>query len=347
MKGAILARKGGGGAVDCFLCEFRCRIADGKRGMCCVRENRGGTLYTLVYERAISAAVDPIEKKPFYHFLPGSDSFSVATVGCNFRCLHCQNWRIAQLPRDHGGEIEGETLPCGEVVESALRNGCASVSYTYTEPTVFIEYALGIAALAKGRGLRNNFVTNGYMTPEALDALQPVLDAANVDLKGFDEARHRRRTGAGAEPCPGLAAGGAARRAAGASARSGNASLGGRRNDLANRQPRDLLSGGDRDRRDRCRVTAQHDREIPSTRRPDRAQRWVVDGRVTFGDRPVCRGGERAGAKRRKRGVAGALQCGGRHVRDNASQRRLRNILLRCSSDYRQKGIFIGHVPQI
>lgn len=200
MKEAILWRKGGGGAVDCFLCEFRCRIADGKRGMCCVRENRGGTLYTLVYERAISAAVDPIEKKPFYHFLPGSDSFSVATVGCNFRCLHCQNWQIAQLPRDHGGEIEGETLPCGEVVESALRNGCASVSYTYTEPTVFIEYALGIAALAKGRGLRNNFVTNGYMTPEALDALQPVLDAANVDLKGFDEARHRRRTGAGIEP---------------------------------------------------------------------------------------------------------------------------------------------------
>ena len=200
MKEAMLWGKAEGGAVDCFLCEFRCHIADGKRGLCCVRENRGGTLYTLVYERAISAAVDPIEKKPFFQFLPGSTSFSVATVGCNFRCLHCQNWQIAQLPRYHGGEIEGDALPCREVVELAARHGCASISYTYTEPTVFLEYALDIATLAKERGLRNNFVTNGYMTPEALDTLQPVLDAANVDLKGFDEARHRRRTVAVVEP---------------------------------------------------------------------------------------------------------------------------------------------------
>lgn len=200
MKEAMLWRKAAEGAVDCFLCEFRCRIADGRRGLCCVRENRGGTLYTLVYERAVSAAVDPIEKKPFFHFLPASSSFSVATVGCNFRCLHCQNWQIAQLPRDHGGEIEGERLPCRDVVALAERNGCASISYTYTEPTVFLEYALDTARLAKARGVRNNFVTNGYMTPEALELLGPVLDAANVDLKGFDEARHRRRTGAAVEP---------------------------------------------------------------------------------------------------------------------------------------------------
>lgn len=200
MKEAVLWRGAEGGAVDCLLCEFRCRIPDGNRGLCCVRENRGGTLYTLVYERAVSAAVDPIEKKPFFNFLPGSTSFSVATVGCNFRCLHCQNWQIAQLPRDRGGEIEGETLPCREIVALAARYGCASISYTYTEPTVFLEYALDTAKQAKERGIRNNFVTNGYMTPEAIELLAPVLDAANVDLKGFDEKRHRRRTGAGIEP---------------------------------------------------------------------------------------------------------------------------------------------------
>ena len=200
MKEAMLWRKAEGGAVDCFLCEFRCRIADGQRGLCCVRENRGGTLFTLVYERAVSAAVDPIEKKPFFHFLPGSSAFSVATVGCNLRCLHCQNWQIAQLPRDRDGEIEGEALPCREIVALAARHGCASISYTYTEPTVFIEYALDTAALAKRGGIRNSFVTNGYMTPEAIELLAPVLDAANVDLKGFDKERTRRRTGAGIEP---------------------------------------------------------------------------------------------------------------------------------------------------
>lgn len=200
MKEAMLWKKAEGGKVDCFLCEFRCRIAEGKRGVCCVRENRGGTLYTLVYERAVSAAVDPIEKKPFFQFLPGSLAFSIATVGCNFRCLHCQNWSIAQLPRDDGGRIEGERLPCREVVELAVRHRCSSISYTYTEPTVFMEYARDTALLAKERGLRNNFVTNGYMTPEALEVMRGWLDAANVDLKGFNEERHRKRTGASTEP---------------------------------------------------------------------------------------------------------------------------------------------------
>ncbi|MCX6357831.1 MAG: AmmeMemoRadiSam system radical SAM enzyme [Candidatus Aureabacteria bacterium] len=200
MKEALLWKKADKDAVDCFLCEFRCRIADGKRGLCCVRENRGGTLYTLVYEKAISTAVDPIEKKPFFHFLPGSTSLSVATVGCNFRCLHCQNYTIAHLPRDHAGLIEGEDLPCGQLVALAREHRCPSISYTYTEPTVFFEYARDTAVLAKRTGIRNNFVTNGYMTVEALEAMRPWLDAANVDLKGFDEERHRKRTGGGLEP---------------------------------------------------------------------------------------------------------------------------------------------------
>jgi len=200
MKEAMLWKKADGGMVECLLCEFHCRIAEGKRGLCCVRENREGTLYSLVYEKAISSAVDPIEKKPFFHFLPGSSSFSIATVGCNFRCLHCQNFTISQLPRDHGGRVEGEELPCRKVVDLAAHYGCASISYTYTEPTVFLEYAYDTARLAKERGLKNNFVTNGYMTVAALETIRPYLDAANVDLKGFHEERHWRRTGASIDP---------------------------------------------------------------------------------------------------------------------------------------------------
>ncbi|MDD5556716.1 MAG: AmmeMemoRadiSam system radical SAM enzyme [bacterium] len=200
MKQARWWREAAGGAVDCFLCEFRCHIPDGKRGRCCVRENRGGVLHSLVYGKAVSAAVDPIEKKPFFHYLPGTTSLSIATVGCNFRCLHCQNAGIAQLPRDHGGMIEGEEFPPADVVAAAERHGCRSISYTYTEPTVFMEYALDAAEIARGRGLGNNFVTNGYMTPEALEDARPLLDAANVDLKGFNEETHRRRTGASLEP---------------------------------------------------------------------------------------------------------------------------------------------------
>ena len=200
MKEAMFWKKSDGDAVECFLCEFRCRIPDGKRGLCGVRENRGGTLYSLVYERAISTSVDPIEKKPFFHFLPGSTAFSIATVGCNFRCLHCQNYGISQLPRDHAGRLDGEEIPCETVVELAERYGCRSISYTYTEPTIFFEYAYDTARIAREKGIKNNFVTNGYMTREALETIQPFLDAANVDLKGFHEERHKRRTGAGLKP---------------------------------------------------------------------------------------------------------------------------------------------------
>jgi len=171
--------------VRCTLCSHRCVIAEGKRGICHVRENSGGVLQSLVYGRLIARHVDPIEKKPLYHFLPGSLSYSIATVGCNFSCRFCQNADIAQLPSDRGGAIIGDAVTPEEVVKAAERAGCRSISYTYTEPTVFFEFALETARLANSKGIRNVFVTNGYMTAEALDMIAPVLDAANVDLKAF------------------------------------------------------------------------------------------------------------------------------------------------------------------
>jgi len=199
MKEAYLYDKQSGAKVRCFLCSHRCLIADGKRGVCCVRENKEGTLYSLVYEKLISANVDPIEKKPFFHFLPGSRAFSVAAPGCNFRCLHCQNHEISQLPRDKE-IIMGEKVSGEEIVSLALKYNCASISYTYTEPTIFFEYAYDTAKIARTKGLKNNFVTNGYMTAEALDMIAPYLDGANVDLKSFSEAFYKKVCGARLKP---------------------------------------------------------------------------------------------------------------------------------------------------
>lgn len=183
------------GKVRCNLCRFRCVIGDGRRGLCGVRENRGGTLYTLVYGRCIAEHVDPIEKKPLFHFLPGSRSLSVATVGCNFHCLHCQNADISQWPHE-SRQIPGRDATPQELVAHALENRCASISYTYTEPTVFFEYARETAVKARSARLKNVFVTNGYTTTQALETIAPWLDAVNVDLKGFDDAAYRRVTGA-------------------------------------------------------------------------------------------------------------------------------------------------------
>lgn len=179
-----------GGKVRCGLCRFRCLIDEGQRGICGVRENREGTLYSLVYGRAVAAHVDPIEKKPLYHVLPGSTSYSVATVGCNFRCLHCQNYAISQ-PEGKTLRIVGSDLSPAEIVSQAQAAGCHSISYTYTEPTVFFEYAYDTAVLAHRAGLRNIFVTNGYITAEALATIRPYLDAANIDLKGFTDRFYR------------------------------------------------------------------------------------------------------------------------------------------------------------
>ena len=156
--------------VQCNLCRFHCVIADGRRGRCGVRENHAGTLYTLVYGRSIAEQVDPIEKKPLFHFQPGSRSLSIATVGCNFRCLHCQNADISQWPHEKQG-IPGEHLSPQQVVADAAAQECASIAYTYTEPTIFYEYAYDTAVLAREAGIRNVFVTNGYTTTAALEKI--------------------------------------------------------------------------------------------------------------------------------------------------------------------------------
>jgi len=187
------------GDVKCNLCSHRCLISDGKRGICGVRENRNGTLYSLVYGKAISANVDPIEKKPLFHFLPGTMSFSIATVGCNFRCEFCQNWSISQEPKEHG-KILGDNLSPDEIVKLAIKSNCESISYTYTEPTIFFEYAHDTSIIAKENNLFNIFVTNGYMTSEALKKINGKLDAANVDLKSFSDEFYRRFCGAKLEP---------------------------------------------------------------------------------------------------------------------------------------------------
>jgi len=189
----------GGPEVHCFLCAHHCRIAPGEQGRCEVRENREGVLYTLVYGCPVSTAVDPIEKKPLFHFLPGSLSLSIATVGCNFTCSFCQNAEISQMPRD-GGRIRGSRLSPEEVVTAAVGSGCRSISYTYTEPTIFYEYARDIARLATARGLKNVFVTNGYMTSQTLADIDGDLHAANVDLKSFSDHFYRTLVGARLKP---------------------------------------------------------------------------------------------------------------------------------------------------
>lgn len=199
MREARLYRQGEGGYTDCHLCAFRCHIADGKRGVCGVRENIGGTLYTHVYGRLIAQHADPIEKKPLFHFMPGTRSYSIATVGCNFRCLHCQNAEISQMPRDEK-RVMGDTVSPVEVVECAEDDDCSTIAYTYTEPTIFFEFADDVATMAKDRGLKNIFVTNGYMTPECLDELSGKLDAANVDVKSFSESFYRKVCGAKLSP---------------------------------------------------------------------------------------------------------------------------------------------------
>jgi|YNPBryantNP2012_1023418.scaffolds.fasta_scaffold00779_10 pyruvate formate lyase activating enzyme len=185
--------------VRCNLCAHRCVIPPGRQGACCVRENRDGILVTLVYERAISQHVDPIEKKPLFHFQPGSRSYSIATVGCNFRCAFCQNWEISQLPRE-SHQVPGETARPEAIARAAREYGCASISYTYTEPTIFAEYALDTARVAVGLGLKNVFVSNGYMTPELLRLMAGLIHAINVDLKAGRGEFYHKISGADLKP---------------------------------------------------------------------------------------------------------------------------------------------------
>lgn len=199
MKEAMFYKKLEEDKVDCFLCAHRCRIKPEMRGKCGVRENRDGVLWSLVYEKLIAQHIDPIEKKPLFHFYPGTRSYSIATAGCNFRCLFCQNADISQSPHEYR-IIYGQDVPAREVVEQAGKTQCATISYTYTEPTIFMEYALDVARRAHEVGLRNVFVSNGYMTEEALDAVTPYLDAANVDLKAFTDHYYSEQCGAHLKP---------------------------------------------------------------------------------------------------------------------------------------------------
>jgi len=193
MKEALLWEPASNGAVACGLCAHRCLISPGKRGICSVRENMDGTLYTHVYGRVIAEHVDPIEKKPLYRFLPSTKTYSISAVGCNFKCDFCQNWSISQASGFRGIDDIGSALTPQDIVERAVRRKCPSVSYTYTEPTVFFEYACDTAVIAKEAGLKNIFVSNGYMTPEALQTIGPHLDACNIDLKSFRNDFYKNR----------------------------------------------------------------------------------------------------------------------------------------------------------
>lgn len=203
---AILALAEPANAMRCVACAHRCLIRPGRRGICRVRENRDGRLVSLVYGEAVAAGAEPIEKKPLFHAWPGSLAFSIATRGCNFHCRFCQNWEIAQADRE-GLKPATMRLPPRSVIARALAANARSVAYTYVEPTVFIEYVLDTARLAREAGLANVLVTNGYQTPEALDLLGPLIDAANVDLKAFSDRFYRSVCGARLAPVLGALVG--------------------------------------------------------------------------------------------------------------------------------------------
>ncbi|NMC50982.1 MAG: AmmeMemoRadiSam system radical SAM enzyme [Desulfovibrio sp.] len=185
--------------VQCRLCSHFCRIDEGKRGRCGVRENGDGRLYTLVYDKVAATNLDPVEKKPLYHFLPGTMSFSFGTMGCNLSCLFCQNAFLSQTPRT-GGPIEGRKITPEELVAAALGSGASSISYTYSEPTIFFELMRDTARKAKEKGLKNIMVSNGFQSPQCLEELAPLIDAANIDLKAFTDDFYRKVCGARLEP---------------------------------------------------------------------------------------------------------------------------------------------------
>jgi len=211
MKEAYLYKKLSDKRVQCRNCAHYCTIPpskhrkintyriEGGKGICGVRENIDGKLYALNYGKAIALNIDPIEKKPFFHFLPGSYSLSIATVGCNFACKNCQNWDISQAPKPEK-PVLGEDLPPEEIVKIALKNKLPSISYTYTEPTIFLEYALDTMKLAKKEGLKNNWVSNGFLSPESAKLVIPYLDAINIDLKSFSDEFYRENCGGRLQP---------------------------------------------------------------------------------------------------------------------------------------------------
>lgn len=187
MKECVLYKKLSNGNVQCIACNHKCIINKGKTGICGVRKNINGKLNLLVYGLIISENIDPIEKKPLYHFLPSTFTYSIGTVGCNFKCDFCQNYDISQLK-----EIVGRERKPEEIVERAIKTGCKSIAYTYNEPTIFAEFVKDTAKLAHKKGLKNILVTNGYMTKECLEFLNGDIDAMNIDLKSFNKEFYKK-----------------------------------------------------------------------------------------------------------------------------------------------------------
>ncbi|MBW2006042.1 MAG: AmmeMemoRadiSam system radical SAM enzyme [Deltaproteobacteria bacterium] len=200
MKEAMLYKKLSDDRVTCNLCNHRCTIKDENYGICGVRQNIDGSLFSLVYDRIVASHIDPIEKKPLFQFYPGSKAYSIATVGCNFTCKHCQNFDISQLPREKRGYIAGEKISPEEIVKEAESSGCKSIAYTYTEPTIFFELAYDTAKIAHRKGIKNIFVSNGFMTAEALREISPYLDGINIDLKAFTDTFYKEICGGRLEP---------------------------------------------------------------------------------------------------------------------------------------------------
>ncbi|MBN2455875.1 MAG: AmmeMemoRadiSam system radical SAM enzyme [Sedimentisphaerales bacterium] len=199
LKRAVLWEPQDGQKVRCKLCNWRCLLDEGKTGICAVRKNIGGVLYSLNYDKVCSANADPIEKKPLFHFQPGSRSFSIATMGCNFQCVFCQNWQISQAAIEDG-QIDGQAISPEQIVVAAVQSNCKSIAYTYTEPTIFMELCNDCGRLAKERGLTNVFVSNGYETTEAIDFAKDWLDGINIDLKSFSENYYKRLCKASLHP---------------------------------------------------------------------------------------------------------------------------------------------------
>jgi pyruvate formate lyase activating enzyme len=184
-----------GDTVRCRLCNQRYKIEENHRGLCGVRENRDGKLYSLVYGKIVAEHIDPIEKKPLSHFLPGSTAYSIGTVGCNFHCLHCQNADISQYSSEDGERIPGKDRTPAEIVKEAKASGCQTIAYTYTEPTVFYEIAYDTAREAQKQGLKNVFVSNGYISAEPMRQIAPYLDAINIDLKSYSDSFYQEVCG--------------------------------------------------------------------------------------------------------------------------------------------------------
>jgi pyruvate formate lyase activating enzyme len=186
------------GKIRCLACSHKCLISKDRAGICGVRKNIDNKLYLLVYGKVISMNIDPIEKKPLYYFLPHTKTFSIGTVGCNFKCDFCQNFEISQISK-HGLILGKETTP-EEIVKKAIQTGCKSISYTYNEPAIFIEFVKDIAILAREKGLKNVLVTNGYFSKESFDYISDYVDAMNIDLKSFSEEFYNKSCGGKLKP---------------------------------------------------------------------------------------------------------------------------------------------------